>query len=51
MTTTPAQRIGGWLLGPLAWLCLAVSRVTERLARVIALCYCAGYAADIPYAQ
>ncbi|MCZ9335988.1 DUF2569 domain-containing protein, partial [Klebsiella pneumoniae] len=20
MTTTPPQRIGGWLLGPLAWL-------------------------------
>lgn len=24
MTTTPAQRIGGWLLGPLAWLLVAL---------------------------
>ena len=24
MTTTPAQRIGGWLLGPLAWLFVAL---------------------------
>ena len=26
MTTTPAQRIGGWLLGPLAWLLVALLR-------------------------
>lgn len=24
MTTTPAERIGGWLLGPLAWLLLTL---------------------------
>ncbi|MVR55013.1 DUF2569 family protein, partial [Salmonella enterica subsp. enterica serovar Bovismorbificans] len=24
MTTTPPQRIGGWLLGPLAWLLVAL---------------------------
>lgn len=24
MTTTPAERIGGWLLGPLAWLLVAL---------------------------
>ena len=24
MTTTPTQRIGGWLLGPLAWLLVAL---------------------------
>ncbi|WP_336220447.1 DUF2569 domain-containing protein [Citrobacter amalonaticus] len=24
MTTTPVQRIGGWLLGPLAWLLVAL---------------------------
>ena len=26
MTTTTPQRIGGWLLGPLAWLLVALLR-------------------------
>lgn len=43
MTTTPPQRIGGWLLGPLA----AVSRVVERLAGVITLRYGACHTANV----
>ncbi|XNM48989.1 DUF2569 family protein [Escherichia coli] len=38
MTTTTPQRIGGWLLGPLAWLLVALLSTTLAL-----LLYTAGY--------
>ncbi len=31
MTTTTPQRIGGWLLGPLAWLLVALLSTTLAL--------------------
>ena len=34
MITTPAERIGGWLLAPLAWLLVALLGQTLRLLDV-----------------
>lgn len=37
MTTTTPQRIGGWLLGPLAWLLVALLSTTLALLLYTAL--------------
>lgn len=39
MTTTTPQRIGGWLLGPLAWLLVALLSTTLALLLYTALRY------------
>ena len=47
MTTTTPQRIGGWLLGPLAWLLVAV----EYDAGVVAVYRCVIFSANISNAR
>mgnify|MGYP000249710886 FL=1 len=45
MTTTTPQRIGGWLLGPLAWLLVAL------LSGVVAVYRCVIFSANISNAR
>ena len=48
MTTTTPQRIGGWLLGPLAWLLVALLSTTLAL---LLYCRCVILSANISNAR
>ncbi len=52
MTTTTPQRIGGWLLGPLAWLLVALLSTTLAYdAGVVAVYRCVIFSANISNAR